>query len=58
MLSVTTAIAGQPVSRVPEFFATLDRFPIGAVVGLTVQRGGQYLDLEVTLQPAGSGERL
>jgi S1-C subfamily serine protease len=55
---VITAIAGQPVSRVPELLAALDRFRIGAVVGLTVQRGGQHLDLEVTLQPAGSSERL
>ena len=55
---VITAIAGQPVSRAPELLAALDRFRIGAVVGLTVLRGGQHFDLEVTLQPAGSGERL
>ena len=50
---IITAVAGQPVSRVPELLAALDRLEIGAVVGLTIQRGGQRLDLQVALEPAG-----
>jgi S1-C subfamily serine protease len=55
---IITAVAGQPVSRVPDLLAALDRFRIGEVIGLTIQRGGERLDLEVTVQPAGSGEQL
>jgi S1-C subfamily serine protease len=55
---IITAVAGQPVSRVPDLLAVLDRFRIGEVIGLTIQRGGERLDLEVTVQPAGSGEQL
>jgi S1-C subfamily serine protease len=49
---IITAVAGHPVTRVPELFAALDRLQVGAVVGLTIRRGEQRLDIDVTLQPA------
>jgi S1-C subfamily serine protease len=50
---IIVAVAGQPVSRVPELLAALERHPVGAVVRLTVERDGRRLDVEVALQPAG-----
>jgi S1-C subfamily serine protease len=50
---VIVAVAGRPVSRVPDLLAALDRHPVGAVVRLTLEREGRRLDVEVTLQPAG-----
>jgi len=49
---IIVAVAGQPVSRVPELLAALDRHPVGAVVRLTIERDRSRLDVEVTLQPA------
>jgi S1-C subfamily serine protease len=48
---VITAVARQPISRVPELFAAIERLEVGAAVSLTVQRDGQALKIDVTLQP-------
>jgi S1-C subfamily serine protease len=52
-VDIIVAVAGQPVSRVPELLVVLDRHPVGAVVRLTIERDRQRLDVEVALQPAG-----
>jgi S1-C subfamily serine protease len=50
---IIIAFDGQPVSRVPELLAALERREVGEVVGLTIECDGQRRDIEVTMQPAG-----
>jgi S1-C subfamily serine protease len=50
---IITAVAGRPVSRVPELLAALDRYDPGATVGLTVLRGGRSITLDIPLQAGG-----
>jgi S1-C subfamily serine protease len=50
---IITAVAGRPVSRVPELLAALDRYDPGATVGLTILRGGRSITLDIPLQAGG-----
>jgi S1-C subfamily serine protease len=50
---IIIAFGVQPVSRVPELLAALERREVGEMVGLTIERDGQRRDIEVTMQPAG-----
>jgi S1-C subfamily serine protease len=45
------AVGGKPVDSVGKLLAQLDEFKVGETVKVTVLRGGQRLDVEVTLQP-------
>jgi S1-C subfamily serine protease len=50
---IIIAVAGRPVSRVPELLAALDRYDPGATVGLTILRGGRSITLDIPLQAGG-----
>ncbi|WP_159347835.1 S1C family serine protease [Roseomonas harenae] len=50
---IIIAVAGRPVSRVPELLAALDQYDPGATVGLTILRGGRSITLDIPLQAGG-----
>jgi S1-C subfamily serine protease len=50
---IIIAVAGRPVSRVPELLAALDQYDPGATVGLTILRSGRSITLDIPLQAGG-----